>query len=152
MINSFEKNLRIILKELEIKKKTSVLSDEEEHKLKKILILLEKRKEIDKLSDKEKKLYSNILNLNSIIRSYKLGAKAIFLAKEHEKNEEWYKMSIKVHNNYKKELKEIYEIIKNCPKKSFDKIMKIHDFSESYKKDFDESMNFIEKFILKNDK
>jgi Mg/Co/Ni transporter MgtE len=44
MINPFEKKLRIMLKELEIKKKTNVLSDEEEEKLKRILKLLETEK------------------------------------------------------------------------------------------------------------
>ena len=59
-------------------------------------------------------------------------------------------MSVNAYNNHENELKKIYKNIKNCPKKSFDKIMKIHEFSGIAKKNVEENLKFIEKFILKN--
>jgi hypothetical protein len=151
-MNLFKEQLKLSIKKLEMKKKTNGLSTEEENKLQNLFKTLKIGRKIEILSNEEKKLYFNISHLYMDIMHYKMGSKSIFFAKEHEKNEEWYKMSVSVHNNYEKELRKTYKRIKNCPKKTFDKIMKIQDFSESYKKYFDESMNFIEKFILKNDK
>lgn len=85
--------------------------------------------------------------LNSTIRSYKLISKSLYLRKD--KYDKDYENSLSVKKDYEKKLKEAYNAIKNCPKKTYNKILKILEFDKNRKNALNEALKKIEKFLIK---
>jgi hypothetical protein len=76
-------------------------------KKEKILKLLKRFNKI------EKDIFNDIVDICNKVRSYKMVLKSIYFNKDKES--ESYKMSLRVKENYEKQLKEMYFRIKKMP-------------------------------------